>query len=183
MDRQKALIILDAWVSKEFTRTHLLATEAVMRAYAKKLSENVELWGLTGLLHDADWDAHPNEHPAQTVASLRESGDDTMAQAIASHGNNSEQFGERFVPRSSQLDHALFACDEITGFVMAVAMVRPTRLAGIKLKSIKKKLKDKSFAAAVNREEVYAGPAELGVDFDEHLALVIEAMQGADLSL
>jgi predicted hydrolase (HD superfamily) len=183
MRRDDAITILDEWVTKDFTRTHLFATEAVMRAHAARCGEDVDQWGLAGLLHDADWDTFPDEHPRRIVTRLEAAGEDTIAQAIASHGNNSPQYGERFAPRVSLMDQVLFASDEITGFVMAVAFVRPDGLVGLTPKSIKKKLKDKRFAAQVNREEVYAGPQDIGIEFDDHLQLVIEAMQGAQLKL
>lgn len=183
MDRTRALAIVDQWVTKDFTRTHLFATEAVMRAYARRFGADEDVWGLAGLLHDADWDTFPDEHPARIVAVLREEGLTALAQAIASHGNNGPVIGNRFVPRQSQLDHALFACDEITGFVMAVALVRPTKLDGLEPKSVKKKLKDKAFAAAVSRDDIAAGPQPLGLDLDDHLRVVIAAMQGAGLAL
>lgn len=183
ISRPRALQILDQWVTKDFTRKHLLATEAVMRAYAVRLKADPEQWGMAGLLHDADWDSFPEVHPAKIVELLRAEGEMEIAQAIASHGNNSPQFGERFVPRQSQLDHALFACDEVTGFAMAVAFVRPTKLEGMSPSSIKKKLKDKAFAAQVSRDDILTGPKELGVELDAHLQLVIEAMQGGGLGL
>ena len=183
MDRQRAIQLLDQWVTKDFTRKHLLATEAAMRTYAVRFGGNPDQWGLAGLLHDADWDTFPDEHPARVVAWLRDADQNEIAQAVASHGNNSPQFGERFIPRTTLLDHALFACDEVTGFIMAVAMVRPTRLEGLAPSSVKKKLKDKSFAAQVNRDDIIQGASELGVELDAHLQLVIEAMQQANLQV
>lgn len=183
MDRTKALHILDEWVRKPFTRTHLLATEAAMRAYAAKFGEDSERWGLAGLLHDADWDSFPAEHPARIVAILREEGEHDLAQAVAAHGNNAPQIGNRFVPRQTLLDRALFACDEITGFIMAVAFVRPGKLEGMSPSSVRKKLKDKAFAAQVNREEITQGASELGVELEAHIALVIQAMCQAHLAL
>lgn len=183
MKRERAVQILGQWVAKEFTRKHLLATEAVMRAYAVQFGQDPDHWGMAGLLHDADWDTFPEEHPGKVVALLKEEGEPELAQAIASHGNNSEKFGNRFQPRTTLLDKALFACDEITGFVMAVAFVRPGKLDGMTPSSVKKKLKDKGFAAQVSREEIYQGAQELGVEFDAHLQTVITAMQQANITL
>lgn len=179
MNRDEAIKILDEWVTKDFSRKHMLAVEACMRAYAKKFGENEDKWSLAGLLHDADWDSFSDEHPKKIVELLKEKGEEEVAQAVASHGNNSEEYGkDRFTERKSQMDKTLFACDEITGFIMAVSYVRPNGLSDLKPKSVKKKLKDKNFAAQVSREEIYEGAEELGIEFDEHLLFVIEAMKG-----
>jgi len=177
MTREEALKILDQWVTKPFSRKHMLAVEACMRAYAKKFGEDEEKWGLSGLLHDADWDSFPDEHPAKIVELLKEKGEPEMAQAIASHGNNSPAYGNRFSERKELMDKALYACDEITGFVMAVSYVRPNGMSDLEVSSVKKKLKDKGFAAQVNREEIYEGAELLGVPFDQHLAFVIDSMK------
>ncbi len=176
MTRDEAIKILDDWVTKDFSRKHMLAVEASMRAYAKKFGEDEEKWGLAGLLHDADWDSFPAEHPKKIVALLKEKGEDEMAQAIASHGNDHDG-SDRFTKRESKMDQTLYACDEITGFIMAVSYVRPNGMADLEPKSVKKKLKDKGFAAQVNREEIYEGAETLGVDLDEHIQFVLEAMK------
>ncbi len=178
MTRNDALKILDQWVTKPFSKKHMLAAEACMRAYARKFGEDEEKWGLAGLLHDADWDSFPTVHPAEIVKLLREKGEEDLAHAIASHGDDREGETRRFEKRETLMDKALFACDEITGFIMAVSYVRPNGIDDLEAKSVKKKLKDKGFAAQVSREDIYNGATELGVDFDEHVAFVLEAMKG-----
>jgi putative nucleotidyltransferase with HDIG domain len=172
--RDEAWALLTEWVQSDALRRHCLAVEASMRAYARRTGADEELWGVTGLLHDADYERFPDlatGHPREIVAELeRRDAPPEMVHAIAAHA---ELMG---VPRESALDHTLFAVDELSGFVVACAMVRPERLAGMTPKSVKKKLKQPSFAAAVNRDEVQEGAAELGVDFDEHVALVIAAL-------
>ena len=152
----------------------MLAVEAAMRAYAPRFGGDVEVWGLTGLLHDLDYERYPDleqGHPRYAVRELEERGYPAeLIRAIASH---SDAMG---VPRTSVMDKALYAVDELSGFVLAVAYVRPEGLVGMTAKSVKKKLKQPSFAAAVDREELRAGADELGVDFDDHLATVIAAL-------
>jgi predicted hydrolase (HD superfamily) len=152
----------------------MLAVEAAMRAYAPRFGGDDELWGLTGLLHDLDYERYPDlssGHPRYAVRELEESGyPPELVRAVASHA---DFMG---VPRESAMEKALYAVDELCGFVLACAYVRPDGLVGMTPKSVKKKLKQPSFAAAVDREELYAGAADLGVDFDEHLAVVIEAL-------
>ncbi|MBN1916131.1 HD domain-containing protein [Candidatus Dojkabacteria bacterium] len=182
MTRDEALKILDTWSTKPFSKKHMLAVEECMRSYARKFGKDEEKWGIAGLLHDADWDSFPDEHPKKIVALLREKGEEEIAQAVAGHGDMSEQYldkdgNPRFTERKTLMDKALYACDEITGFIMAVSYVRPNGIADIEPKSVKKKLKDKAFAAQVNREEIYKGAEELGIDFDKHLQFVIEAMK------
>ena len=143
-----------------------------MRFYAQKFGADKDQWGIAGMLHDADRQKYPQEHPKIIIADLEKRGTDAeIIHAISAHGNN---FG---VERKSQLDHALFACDEITGMVTATALVRPEKLNGLEAKSVKKKMKDKSFAAGVNRDDVIQGAAELGISLDEHIQNVIVAMQ------
>ena len=180
MIREEALKLLDSYVDSVNLKKHMLAVEAAMRFYAGKFNADPDKWGLAGLLHDADWEKHPDEHPKVIVKDLTERGvDPEIVHAISCHGNN---FG---IERISQLDHALFACDEITGMITAVALVRPTRLEGLEVASVKKRMKDKSFAAGVNREDVMQGAAEIGTSLDEHIINVISAMQGirAELGL
>jgi putative nucleotidyltransferase with HDIG domain len=175
----------DAWnLVVEYTqsdslRRHMLAVEAAMRAYARKFGEDEELWGITGLLHDFDYERWPNpnqdhtEHPFPGVAILRERGyPESMTEAILGHALYSG------VPRTTNMAKALFAVDELCGFIVACGYVRPEKLAGIKPSSVKKKLKDKHFAAAVSREDIAQGIAELGTNEDEHIQLVIDALQG-----
>ncbi len=175
--RAEALKILDLYVDNENLKKHMYAVEAAMRFYAKKFGADVEKWGVAGLLHDADWQRHPGEHPKVICADLRQRGiDEEIVYAISCHGN---QFG---IPRMSQMDHALFACDEVTGLVTATALVRPDGLAGMQARSVIKKMKDKSFAAGVNRDDVRNGAEALGLTLEEHITNVIAAMQGMELS-
>ncbi len=152
----------------------MLAVEAAMRAYAPRFGGDEELWGLTGLLHDLDYERYPNledGHPRYAMAELERRGyPPELVRAVASHA---DFLG---VSRDSPMEKTLFAVDELSGFVLAVAYVRPEGLVGMTPKSVKKKLKQPSFAAAVNREELQKGAEELGVDFDEHLAIVIGAL-------
>jgi putative nucleotidyltransferase with HDIG domain len=174
ISRQAAWDLLCEWTSSDSLRRHMLAVEAAMRAYAPRFGGDVELWGLTGLLHDLDYERYPNledGHPRYAVAELERRGyPPELVRAVASHA---DFLG---VSRDSPMEKALYAVDELCGFVLACAYVRPERLQGMTPKSLKKKLKQPSFAAAVNREELRHGAEELGVDFDEHLSLVIEAL-------
>jgi putative nucleotidyltransferase with HDIG domain len=153
----------------------MFCVEAAMRFYAEKLGEDVETWGLLGLLHDFDWEIHPTleEHPVKGAAILRERGVDAeIVQDILSHGVGTG------VPRDTLRRKALYACDEITGLVTAVALVRPSRsLLDLEVKSVKKKWKDKAFAAGANRDEIEESAAEFGVDLWEHVDNVIQAMR------
>jgi predicted hydrolase (HD superfamily) len=152
----------------------MLAVEAAMRAYAPRFDGDIELWGLTGLLHDLDYERYPNledGHPRYALRELEARGyPPELVRAVASHA---DFLG---VSRDSPMEKALFAVDELSGFVLACAYVRPEKLQGMTPKSVKKKLKQPSFAAAVNREELRRGAEELGVDFDEHLTIVIAAL-------
>jgi putative nucleotidyltransferase with HDIG domain len=174
ISRQEAWNLLCEWTQSDSLRRHMLAVEAAMRAYAPRFGGDVELWGLTGLLHDLDYERYPNledGHPRYAIRELEERGyPPELVRAVASHA---DFLG---VPRETPMEKALYAVDELSGFILAVAYVRPERLTGMTPKSVKKKLKQPSFAAAVGREELRAGAADLGVDFDEHLALVIEAL-------
>ncbi len=172
--REEAWTLLCEWTKSESLRRHMLAVEAAMRAYAPRFGGDVELWGLTGLLHDLDYERYPNledGHPRYAMRELEERGyPPELVRAVASHA---DYLG---VPRETPMERALYAVDELSGFVLAVAYVRPEGLTGMTPKSVKKKLKQPSFAAAVGREELRAGAEELGVDFDEHLAIVIGAL-------
>ena len=184
VDRDKAWALLNEYTESESLVRHMLAVEAAMRAYAQKLGEDENLWGVTGLLHDFDYERWPNPdldetgHPYTGVAILREQGyPETMLDAIMGHALYSG------VARETPLAKALFAVDELCGFVMAVAYVRPENLTGMKPKSVKKKLKDKAFAAAVSRDDIRLGIEEMAVEQDEHIQVVIDAMSGIALEL
>jgi putative nucleotidyltransferase with HDIG domain len=175
--RQEAWDLVCEWVQSDSLRKHLLGVEAAMVAYAEKLGGDRERWAVTGLVHDLDYERHPdledteNGHP-RTALRLFEELDwpRDIIDAVAGHATF---LG---VPRESEMAKALFAVDELSGFIAACALVRPTGIEGMAPKSVKKKLKQPSFAAGVNRDEVYQGAEELGVDFDEHVAFVIAAM-------
>jgi len=162
MNRETAFAIVQEYVSNENLIRHMLAVEAAMRFYAENLEQDIELWGMTGLLHDFDWEIHPNlnEHPTAGVPILRERGvPEEIIQAILSHGVDTG------VPRTTLMQKGLFACDEITGLIVAAALVRPSRsLDDLKVKSVKKKWKDKRFAAGANREEIAEAAEDFGVD-------------------
>jgi putative nucleotidyltransferase with HDIG domain len=172
--RQDAWDLLCEWTASDSLRRHMLAVEAAMRAYAPRFDGDEELWGLTGLLHDLDYERYPNledGHPRYAIAELERLGyPSELVRAVASHA---DFLG---VSRDSPMEKTLFAVDELSGFVLAVAYVRPEGLVGMTPKSVKKKLKQPSFAAAVNRDELRHGAEELGVDFDEHLTIVIGAL-------
>jgi putative nucleotidyltransferase with HDIG domain len=174
ISRAEAWDLLCEWTKSESLRRHMLAVETAMRAYAPRFDGDPELWGVTGLLHDLDYERYPNlgnGHPRHAIAELERRGyPPDVTRAIASHA---DFMG---VPRRTPMEKALYAVDELTGFLLACAYVRPEGLVGMTPKSVKKKLKQPSFAAAVNRDELREGAAELGVDFDEHLQLVIDAL-------
>lgn len=175
MERSEALALVREFVKNENLVKHMLAVEAAMRFYAEKLGEDVELWGVVGLLHDFDWEIHPTleEHPQAGAPILRERGvSEEIVRAILSHAEHTG------IPRETTMQKALFACDEITGLITATALVRPSRsLMDLKVKSVKKKWKDKSFAAGANRAEMEQGAEEFGVELWEHVGNVIEAMK------
>lgn len=183
MDRNEGLALVREFVKNESLVRHMLAVEAAMRFYADKLGQDVELWGLTGLLHDFDWEIHPTlaQHPLDGIPILRERGvPEVILRAIMSHADHTG------VPRQTPLERALYACDEITGLITAVALVRPSRsVYDLEVKSIKKKWKDRAFAAGANREEIEQAAKEFGVELWEHTGNVIQAMRGiaADLDL
>jgi predicted hydrolase (HD superfamily) len=172
--REEAWELVCEWVGSDSLRKHLLGVEAAMVAYADRFDEDPERWAVTGLVHDLDYERYPDldtGHPRYALKELEERGyPQDIIDAVAGHA---EFMG---VPRETQMAKALFAVDELSGFIAACALVRPTGIEGMKPKSVKKKLKQPSFAAGVNRDEVARGAQELGVDFDEHVAFVIEAM-------
>jgi putative nucleotidyltransferase with HDIG domain len=172
--RAEAWNLLTEWTESESLRRHMLAVEAAMRAYAPRFGGDVELWGLTGLLHDLDYERYPDledGHPRYALRELEARGySPELVRAVASHA---DFLG---VSRDSAMEKALYAVDELSGFILAVAYVRPEGLVGMTPKSVKKKLKQPSFAAAVGRDELRHGAEELGVDFDEHLRIVIDAL-------
>jgi predicted hydrolase (HD superfamily) len=175
--REQAWDLVCEWVSSDSLRKHLLGVEAAMRAYARAGDEDEELWGITGLVHDLDYERHPdlddteNGHPRTALRLFSER--DWPPELIDAVAGHATFLG---VPRQTAMAKTLFAVDELSGFIAACALVRPTGIEGMKPKSVRKKLKQPSFAAGVNREEVIEGAEELGVDFDEHVAFVIAAM-------
>ncbi len=174
MDRSSALTLMHDYTQSLSLRRHMLAVESAMRAYARKFGEDEEKWGIVGLLHDFDYERWPDppDHPLKGAAILAERGyPEDVIYAIKSHADYLPD-----CPRVSRLDKALYACDELAGFITACAMVRPERLAGMQASSVKKKLKTKGFAASINREDIARGAADLGVELDEHIQFVIEAM-------
>ncbi len=174
VSRQDAWNLLTEWVQSPSLRRHMLAVEAAMRAYAPRFDGDVELWGATGLLHDLDYERYPSledGHPRYALRELEAQGyPPELVRAVASHA---DFMG---VPRETPMEKTLFAVDELSGFILAVAYVRPQKLEGMTPKSVRKKLKQPSFAAAVNREDLYQGAEALGVEFDEHLTVVIAAL-------
>jgi predicted hydrolase (HD superfamily) len=174
LTRDEAWAHLCEWTASDALRRHARAVEVVMRAAAHRYgggSADEERWGLAGLLHDADYEAWPAEHPARIVTWLRERGEEELAHAISAHYTG---WG---VPYETQLDRALLACDELTGFVGACCLVRPDGIDSLTPKSVRKKLKDKGFAAKVERAEVTAGIELLGVELAEHVQFVIDALK------
>ena len=174
MSREAALALMQEFTASLSLRRHMLAVEAAMRAYARKWGEDEEKYGVVGLLHDFDYERWPDppDHPLKGAAILKERGyTDEVIYAIKSHADYLTD-----CPRVSRLDKTLYACDELAGFITASAMVRPERLAGMQASSVKKKLKAKGFAASINRDDITRGAADLGVELDEHIQFVIDAM-------
>jgi putative nucleotidyltransferase with HDIG domain len=172
--RERAWDTLTRYTTSEALLRHALAVEAAVRAYARKLGGDEELWGATALLHDFDYEIHPtlDKHPQDGAAILREEGyPEELIESVLSHAEHLE------MPRDTDLKKALFACDELAGFIHACGLVRPDGIETLTPKSVKKKLKQPSFAAGVHRDEVYAGAELLGVDFDEHIQTVTDAMK------
>jgi putative nucleotidyltransferase with HDIG domain len=175
MTRDDDLTLLREYTSSESLIRHMLAVEAAMRAYARRFGEDEETWGRVGLLHDFDYERWPDppDHPLKGAEILRQRGyPEEVIYAIKSHADYLPD-----CPRVSLLDKALYACDELCGFLTACALVRPDRLEGLKAKSVRKKMKQVSFAAAVNRDDILRGAEDFGVDLNEHIDFCITAMQ------
>lgn len=180
-NRDDALALLGAWVESPRLRNHMLAVEAAVRQYARLRGADEELWGLAGLLHDLDWESHPEEHPKRAVEELERRGyPKEVTHAILAH--RSDHTG---VEPETELDRVLVACDELSGLVVACCLVRPTGIDDLRPKSVVKKLKDKAFAAGVSREEVAAGVELMGLERSEHIQNVIDGIRtrAAELGL
>ena len=179
--REQALALVHEWIANPNLRKHCLAVEAAMRAYARKFGEDEERWGLTGLVHDFDWERHPDaaRHPVEGVAHLRAQGwPEDVCRAVLGHASYTG------VPRDTRMAQALFACDELAGFLVACALVTPGRaLAEVEVASVRRKMKSTGFARNVNRDDIVNGAAGLGVDLDEHIAFVLEAMRSIHAEL
>jgi putative nucleotidyltransferase with HDIG domain len=174
--REAAWSLLTEFTQSESLRKHALAVEACMRAYARQLGEDEEKWGVVGLTHDFDYEKYPSldDHPMRGSEILQQRGwPEDIRRAILSHADHTG------VARQSRLEHALFACDELAGFITAVALVKPGKsLAEVDARSVRKKMKDKAFARSVSRDDITKGTQELGVELEQHIAFCIEAMKG-----
>jgi len=171
MTLSEARALLTGMTQSASLLRHMRTIELVMTAYAEKFGEPIEEWAIAGLLHDADYEAFPEQHPAVIVAKLQELGEPKIAHAVSAH------YTKWNVPYSTLLDKALLACDELTGFIVACTQVRPDGITSLEAKSVIKRLKDKSFAAKVERDEVYKGAELLGVDLTEHITFIIETLR------
>jgi putative nucleotidyltransferase with HDIG domain len=174
LNREESLELMCAWTESDSLRKHMLAVEAAMRAYARRFGEDEEKWGITGLLHDMDYERHPTqeEHPMVGVRELESRGyPDDVLHAIKGHADYLD------VPRDTLMSRTLYAVDELSGFIVACALMRPEGLENMKAKSVRKKMKQRSFAAAVNREDIVRGAEELGVDLDDHIEFVAGALR------
>ena len=175
MNRDSTLEFLGQHVKTDMLMKHLLSVEASMRGYARRYGEDEERWAIAGLLHDFDWEIcpTPESHPTYGAGILREAGyPEDIIRAVLTHGEHTG------IPRESLIEHTLFAVDELSGFVRAVALVRPTKsLEEVSPRSVRRKMKDKAFAKDVNRDDIQKGANELGVDLDEHIAFVVESMK------
>jgi putative nucleotidyltransferase with HDIG domain len=177
MNREEAWAILTEHTTNPNLLKHMLAVEVVMRVYARRFGEDEDVWGLVGLLHDLDYERHPSQqagHPFVGVAVLRVRGlDEPLCRAILSHADYSG------VPRETPMEKVLFAADELSGFVIAVALVKPNKsLSEVDVPSVQRKMKDKAFAKGVRREDIHKGAAEIGIPLEEHISTVITALQG-----
>ncbi len=171
MNRQEARLLLSAMTKSESLLRHMRTVELVMEAYALKLGEDPDQWAIAGLLHDADYEAFPENHPQVIVEKLTGLGEEEIAHAISAH------YTQWNVPYISRLDKALIACDEITGFIVACCQVRPEGIASLETKSVLKKLKDKGFAAKVDRYEVTRGAELFGVELPDHIGFIIDVLR------
>lgn len=181
MNRDIALQLMHEYVENESLRRHMLAVEAAMRAYATSLSEDVEKWGIVGLLHDFDYERWPNppDHPTKGSEILRQKQyPEDVIYAILSHADYLPNY-----PRISRLDKALYACDELSGFLVACALVRPERFNGLEPKSVRKKLRNVNFAAAVNRSDIAQGAEDFGVELETHIAFCVAALNSVSQQL
>ncbi len=178
--RAETLALVESWTASDSLRKHMLAVEAAMRAYALRFGEDVQTWAVTGLIHDFDYERFPNaaqspteEHPAEGVRHLRSLGwPEEVCEAVMGHGNYTG------VPRVTRMAQALFAVDELTGLITASALVKPSKaIADVDVAGVKKKMKDKGFARGVNRDDIVQGAEALGVPLDEHIGIVLVAMQ------
>lgn len=175
MNRTEALTLLKEHVTTNQLLRHCYAVEASMRAYAEKLGEDVEYWGLIGLLHDIDFEKHPEVHPEMAPEYLKGSGfDDEFVDTILSHGLNSD------IPRDTPIRQCLHAVDQMSSFIIAVALMRPTRFEGLKGKSVKKKMKDKRFAASVDRERLTEAYESFGVDLSDHVDVIVKGLKAQE---
>lgn len=174
MNRDAALTILKEYTKSDALLKHMYAVESAMRAYARKFNTDEDEWGIVGLLHDFDYEKYPNapDHPLKGSEILKEQGySESIRRAILGHASYTG------VPRDTQMAKALFACDELCGFIMACSVIRPNKIADLEVSSVKKKLKDKGFARNVNRDEITQGAEEFGIPLDEHIRFVIDAMK------
>ncbi len=171
MNRIEARALLESMTKGASLLRHMRTIELVMEAYAEKLTENRDEWAIAGLLHDADYEAFPEKHPHVIVDKLRSLGEEKIAHAISAH------YTKWNIPYETLLDKALLASDELTGFIVACCQVRPDGISSLETKSVIKKLKDKGFAAKVERDEVYKGIELLGVDLNDHIAFIIEVLK------
>jgi putative nucleotidyltransferase with HDIG domain len=174
LNRVESWELMCSWTRSDSLRKHMLAVEAAMRAYARRFGEDEEQWGITGLLHDMDYERHPtpDEHPMVGVRELERRGyPDDVLHAIKGHADYLD------VPRDTLMSRTLYAVDELSGFIVACALMRPEGLENMKAKSVRKKMKQKSFAAAVSRDDIIRGAEALGVDLSEHIEFVAEALR------
>jgi predicted hydrolase (HD superfamily) len=171
MQRTEAIDLLHSMTKSESLLRHMRSIELVMEAYAEKFNQDKNSWGIAGFLHDADYEAFPDKHPHIIVEKLREKGEIEIAYAISAH------YTKWNVPYKTLMDKALLSCDELTGFTIACCQVRPDGINSLEVKSVVKKLKDKGFAAKVERDEVYKGIELLGVELNEHIAFIIDVLK------
>ncbi len=176
MNYDDAVKLMHEYTKNDSLRKHMYAVEAAMRAYAKKFGQDEELWAIIGILHDFDYEMYPTapDHPAKGSEILKQHGySEEVRTTILSHADYMN------VPRDTQMSKTLYACDELCGFIVACAVIRPNKIADLEVSSVKKKLKDKAFARNVNRDDIQKGAEGLGVPLDDHIRFVIDAMKGA----